>query len=256
MTTERTIEVFTGKCWSSWSERPSYFVAYSITDPVKKGALLLTLCGAETFKTVRALVAPRTPGGVSFEELVSILRTHFDPQPSELYSRYKFQRRDQQQGESISSYVAALKKLAADCNFGIVKTATTTAVSTTDSSGQAAMTTPVHATKLPRDFMLRDRFVCGVKDEFLQQCLFAERDLTFEKASELETRFESASKQQQSIKHKTDDIPLIHKTSKEKAENSGRSSTRPCVRCEGRHSPSTCRFRNEECRYCHKRGHI
>ncbi|XP_042147940.1 uncharacterized protein LOC121836796 [Ixodes scapularis] len=256
MTTERTIEVFTGKCWSSWSERLSfYFVANSITDRVKKRALLLTLCGAETFETVRALVAPRTPGDVSFEELVSALRTHFDPQPSEIYGRYKFQRQDQQQGESISSYVAALKKLAADCNFGIVTTATTTAVSITDSSGQAATTTPVHITKLPLDVMLRDRFVCAVKDDFLQQRLFTERDLTVEKAFELAARVESASKQQQSIKHKTD-LPLVHKTSKGKAENAGRSSTRPCFRCEGQHNPSTCRCRNEECRYCNKRGHI
>lgn len=170
MTTEWTIEVFTGKCWSSWSEWLSfYFVANFIIDPVKKRALLLTLCCGETFENVRALVLPRTPGDVSFEELVSTLRKHFDPRPSELYSLYKFKRRDQQQGELISSYVAALKKLAADCNFGIVTTATTTAVSISSSSGQAAMTTAVHATKLPLDVMLRDRFVCGVNDEFLQQ---------------------------------------------------------------------------------------
>ena len=29
-----------------------------------------------------------------------------------------------------------------------------------------------------------------------------------------------------------------------------------CYHCEGSHSPQTCRFLNEECRYCRKKGHV
>lgn len=43
---------------------------------------LLTLCGQETYDIVQALVAPRTPGDIGFEELVSIPETHFVPQVS------------------------------------------------------------------------------------------------------------------------------------------------------------------------------
>lgn len=37
-------------------------------------------------------------------------------------------------------------------------------------------------TMLPIDVMLRDRFVCGLRNEQVQQRLFAEKDLTFKKA--------------------------------------------------------------------------
>ncbi|KAM7303714.1 putative nuclease HARBI1 isoform X1 [Ixodes scapularis] len=130
MPTQGTIEAFSGKAWASWIERLGFFVANSITSLDKKRALLLTLCGPETYDIVRAFVAPRTPGDIGFEELVSILGTHFDPQASELYSGYKFQRRDQLADESINSYVATLKQLAADCNFSIPLTSSITAATT------------------------------------------------------------------------------------------------------------------------------
>ena len=30
----------------------------------------------------------------------------------------------------------------------------------------------------------------------------------------------------------------------------------PCYRCGGRHAFDSCRFRDSECHYCHKHGHI
>ena len=31
---------------------------------------------------------------------------------------------------------------------------------------------------------------------------------------------------------------------------------KPCFRCNGEHTPNTCRYKNATCRYCNKRGHI
>lgn len=119
MASHGSVEEFSGKGWSSWAERLQfYFQANGIVDAVKKRAVLLTLCGPSTFETVKALVAPKTPSDRSFEEIVSLLRGHYDPRPSELFSRCKFQRRDQLPHETVTAYVAALKSLAADCNFG------------------------------------------------------------------------------------------------------------------------------------------
>ncbi|KAM7306639.1 uncharacterized protein ISCGN_010342 [Ixodes scapularis] len=181
MSTQGKTEAFSGKSWASLIERLIfYFVANGISAIDKKRALLLI---------VRALVAPSGPGDVEFDELVTILGAHIDPRPSKLYSRYKFQRRDQLPDESINSYVAALRHLAGDCNFGILASATTRVTSTTapqsssqqptsqQASGAAATAgqpaTPQRDTKPPLDVMLRDRFVCGIRDELLQQRLFA-----------------------------------------------------------------------------------
>lgn len=53
---------------------------------------------------------------------------------------------------------------------------------------------------LPLDVKLRDRFVCGLEDAYLQQRLFAEKDLTFQKALDISLRSKSAKLPQQSIK--------------------------------------------------------
>ncbi|CAN8004989.1 unnamed protein product [Ixodes hexagonus] len=101
--------------------------------------------------------------------------------------------------------------------------------------------------------MLRDRFVCGIHDELLQQRLFAEKDLTFSAAFDMAVRAESASKQQQDIKNKLE--PQVHKTEKSNKEPSTQQG-RCCYRCTGQHDPQEYRFKNSDCRYCNKRGHI
>ncbi len=48
--------------WASYSERlEMYFVANDVTNAQKKRAILLSACGASTYKLVRSLVAPDKP---------------------------------------------------------------------------------------------------------------------------------------------------------------------------------------------------
>ncbi|KAK8773502.1 hypothetical protein V5799_011964, partial [Amblyomma americanum] len=197
------IPEFNGSSWSSWVGRLQfYFEANNITDPALKRANLLTLCGEQTYDTVCALIQPSTPAAVSYDDIVAALQKHYDPRPSEVYSRARFQRRDQLVGETVSAYIAALKKLAAHCNFG---TLTTTATGQERDAASSANTT-----MLPLDVMLRDRFVCGLSDESLQQRMFAEKDLTFNKAYDIAVRAESAGHQQREIRRNTE---LVHQTS-------------------------------------------
>lgn len=242
-----------------------YFQANDVQDAGKKRALLLTLCGAETYNTVRALVAPHKPGEVSFNDIMTLLGDHYDPRPSELFCRSKFQRRDQHPGESIACYVAALKKLATDCNFGVLTTATsptTTAGSSSaggtvsagsSSSGGILASNP---TMLPLDVMLRDRFVCGVQDERIQQRLFAEQKLTFKQAYDIAIRLESAVKQQQELKLPKPDLNKMCRTTNRAATTSTGQPEMTCYRCNEQHSAETCRFRKTSCRFCRKTGHI
>lgn len=175
------IEPFSGKNWASWIPRLKfYFEANDVKLEKKRRALFLTLCGPDTFDAACALVAPKTPGEVSFDDLVSLLKQHFEPTPSELYSRYVFQQRNQLPNESISNYVATLKRLSADCNFGILPA--TIAASTSSQEGTTSSVLSTNPSMLQLDVMLRERFVCGVRNERLQQRLFTEKDLTFQRA--------------------------------------------------------------------------
>ena len=48
--------------WDSYVKRlDQYFVANDVTNAAKKKALLLSLCGAETYTLVRNLVVPDRP---------------------------------------------------------------------------------------------------------------------------------------------------------------------------------------------------
>ncbi|XP_015277779.1 PREDICTED: uncharacterized protein LOC107119720 [Gekko japonicus] len=76
---------------------------------------------------------------VAFKELTDKLKAHFSPQPSEIASRHAFFKRSQAPNETMAEYVAALRKAARPCNFTDVEEA------------------------------LRDRLVCGMRDERLQQ---------------------------------------------------------------------------------------
>lgn len=104
----------------------------------------------------------------------------------------------------------ALKKLAVGCNFSIPLTSRATVATTTlqrltevQASGTRATTgtpaTRLRDTRLPWDIMLRDKFVCSIRDELPQQRLSAQKGLPFADALDMEVRGENASKQPQDI---------------------------------------------------------
>lgn len=66
-----TIEPFNGENWSLCIQRLTfYFLANDVSAEGKKRTLLLTLCGADTYYTAYALVAPKTSGEASFGDIV------------------------------------------------------------------------------------------------------------------------------------------------------------------------------------------
>ena len=104
-------------------------------------------------------------GDKEYNQLVQLLTQHFEPAPSEIVRRYRFNSRIRQKGESVATYVSELRGLAQFCNFGE-----------------------------SLETMLRDRLVCGINDESIQRRLLAEATLTFKKALELAQGMEAAAK--------------------------------------------------------------
>lgn len=64
------------------------------------------------------------------------MKEHYKPKPSVIVQRFKFNTRTQQNGESISTFLAELRNISEDCEFG------------------ASL-----------EEMLRDRLVCGTNNE-------------------------------------------------------------------------------------------
>ena len=142
-------------------------VANNITDSTKKRSILLTVCGDQTFKLLRSLV----PDGkldaddISFDSLVGLLKSHYKKKQSVVVHRFNFNTRARKPSESIADYIAALRELAMNCNFG---------------------------SKERLEEMLRDRLVCGVNHQGIQRKLLSEGDISYTDALALDQSIESA----------------------------------------------------------------
>lgn len=89
---------------------------------------------------------------MTFNDLINKLTDHLSPRPSEIAERFRFHKREQTVGETVAVYIAELRRLAIHCDLG-------------DSL----------------DKTLKDRFVCGLKQEHIQKKLLVEPNLTSEK---------------------------------------------------------------------------
>ena len=125
--------------------------------------------------------------------------------------------------------------------------------------------------------MLRDRLVCGTCNRAIQRRLLQETALTFDKALEITLSAEAADKDSKRLTGagtdkdlpttqigRVNDRPLepppqqVHNTTKpprswEKQPSFGKGE---CFRCGGKHDPSSCRFKQYDCNFCKKRGHL
>ena len=131
--------------WELYAERLEQFLlANGIDDDKKKVAVFITVIGPKAYALLRNLVAPTKPHEKEYKELIDAMQAHLKPKPLTIAERFKFNRRKQQEGESIAQFLAGLRKLAETCNFGA---------------------------KL--DEQLRDRMVEGLRSESIQKRLLA-----------------------------------------------------------------------------------
>ena len=62
---------------------------------------------------------PDKPGDKSHDEIVTILGNHYSPKPLIIAERSRFHKRNQEEGESVSQFVAVVKRLSEHCEFGL-----------------------------------------------------------------------------------------------------------------------------------------
>ena len=108
------------------------------------------------------------------------MKGHYNPTPSPIVQRFKFNSRMRQQSENVATFVTALKQLTEHCVFG------------------AAL-----------DDMLRDRLVCGIGDGKIQRRLLAESELTFKKAFELAQAMETADRDARDLGKPREEVHAI-----------------------------------------------
>lgn len=112
MTTLGWIEEFnegSGHCIDEYLERlECFFIANKIEGDEKKRAVLLSVCGAATYSTLRSMLVPTCPAESAYKDIKEALQRHYGPAPSEIVQRFQFHNCKQKPGQSIANYIAEL----------------------------------------------------------------------------------------------------------------------------------------------------
>jgi len=103
--------------------------------------------------------------------------------------------------------------------------------------------------------MIRDRLVCGVRDEKIQQKLLREKKLTLNSALKIAQAMESATKYSMPIQKHQASFQEEGETVNKLYVQPKRNNQSQCYRCGSNHLPDKCPFKDKECFYCHKKGH-
>ncbi|XP_014834021.1 PREDICTED: uncharacterized protein K02A2.6-like [Poecilia mexicana] len=206
--------------WESYIERVELYCDANDIEDEKKSSVLLSLMGAKTYSLLRNLLSPAKPSSKSYKDIVDTLQKHLNPAPLVIAERFRFHKRNQTKDESISEYMAELRKLSQHCDF-----------------------------KTGLDDALRDRLVCGMHCTSTQKRLLSEKELDLKKALELAISMETAAKGASELQKKSLENEVHQMSLYRKKQN--------CYRCgKSSHNANDCWFKDKTCRKCHKQGHI
>ncbi|XP_063832434.1 uncharacterized protein K02A2.6-like isoform X2 [Ostrinia nubilalis] len=209
--------------WATFRRRfETYIAAYhaDAKDAQKIGILLYH--GGEYLQDVYDTNMLKTE--TTIDKILIRLDEYFIPKTNLTYERYKMFTRKQDQEETFEQYVTALKKLSQSCNFGSL-----------------------------RDEIVRDLFICGLRNPVLQRQLLGLSELSLEKAvaicrhhaivDEQVNQFEKVGE----IKVKKEvEIDIIKK----------KMNNKECQYCGFRHEYGRCPAYGKTCAICKRKNHF
>ena len=153
-----------------------------------------------------------------------------NPKPSPIVKRFEFNTRIQSESESVADFVASLRKITERCEYDTFLSD-----------------------------MLRDCLVCGIYDKRVQRRFLQKSKLTYKQALNLALAAEAAAKGAKRLQGQREERPsdesTVHQVHKPAFQGEP-SRSRLCYLCGGRHQASQCRFKDYECHFCKKKGHL
>ena len=181
-----------------------------------------------------------------FDRTIAKFDEYFKVRKNVIYERARFNRRNQQSGESAEQYIMALYALSEHCEYGNMT-----------------------------EEMIRDRLVVGMRDTALSEKLQMDSSLTLDSAKKAIRQREAVHEQQQTLKggKANSDIDAISKRKhwhqrsdrRDRESRVGRTTHPPsnsqtgekCSRCgKERHSRDKCSVRDAQCHNCKCKGYF
>ncbi|XP_070394032.1 uncharacterized protein [Dermacentor albipictus] len=192
------------------------------TPEAKQREIFLASGGTRVFSLLLDLLKLAMPHVKTLGELLAILRSHFNPAPSTLMERFRFNNRSRREGETVGQFVPALRGLTSACVFGDLL-----------------------------DSLLRDRFLGGINNHAMQARLLELLNPSLDDAVKVALAMEAAAEDAGEIARATgsQSAEAVFKKLATKGSTSGR--------CDGAYSPSQCQqFYQAQCFTCGKIGHL
>ena len=225
------------KTWQLWTEMYRNHVIASKADTEEaayKRALLISSMGIQALKYYKAAGSETTD---TDEIIMKKIESHLKGELVECFERYNFYQRIQGEGESIDTFVAHLKELAATCSF-------------------------CRCENNEEDKQIRDRLVCGVRDKKLTNKLLQQRNLTLKECIILCKAHEATEKQMSVIAGSAapteNEINKVVQQRKRQPEARQKIRMRTkCWFCGGSHEnkKEKCPAWGKDCTKCKKKNH-
>lgn len=191
--------------WKSFRQMwDNYKIASQLKNKSKefRTATLLTCIGQDALEIYDGLSFVDKSQKTDIDVVLQKLEAFCVGTTSEIYERYLFNKRDQAKlGESIDTYVAALRSLSKTCNYGMLT-----------------------------DNLIRDRVVMGILDKGIWKKLLQESKLTLQSCIDICQANETTQEQLQKMKYPAD-VAHIRDKKNPKPSSSG-STQAPVISCK------------------------
>ena len=228
--------------WPRWRRRFQQFhKASGLSDEsAAKQISTLLYCLGEEAESVLASTNATGEDHADFDRTIGKFDDYFKVRKNIIYERARFNRRNQQSGETAEHYIVGLYKLAEHCDY-------------------SDMT----------EELIRDRLVVGIRDRALSEKLQIDSGLTLEAAKKAIRQREAVHEQQQTLngssKVNTDvnavgsqckASPKNRPAGQQRHGNRQRTTSQKCGRSgRERHPRDKCPARDAECYHCGGKGH-
>nr|XP_050040360.1 uncharacterized protein LOC126537393 [Dermacentor andersoni] len=226
----------TTSSWNTYRVRlEAFFEGHSITNPGKQRALLVSALSDNVVRVLQGQCQSESVNHLSYEAVVQHLDNHFDPQVNEIAASYAFFMRNQAEGEKVRDYITDLRRLAKDCSFDKFL-----------------------------DRMLRDRIVCGIRDEQARRHTLSQKKLTLAEAEAFALAAETAETNVRAMQERrfndngAANFIQKHRINPQKSGRGHGSMTEAtqCPRCGSNHVSEVCRHKKATCYKCGRKGHL
>ena len=232
-----------GENWKNFKREWSYYeIAAGIASRTEKirVAALLNVIGRDALDMYETFQWDAEGDNFKTAKVLEKFEERCVPARNEIFERYNFFKRNQNNGESLDAYITTLLKLSETCAFGEL-----------------------------RESLVRDRLVYGIRDDRVREKLLGKRDLDLDKCIEIlksselthfqakeianEANFVKRSWSKQPEKSKKD-----ANLGKQKRETKTPKEIKDCKFCGRRHLPKkeNCPAWKQRCRKCRKIGHF